>query len=433
MQSPRYEFIGWEALIEVWTPRVLGALLILVVAWAVGKAIKWGLARLIDRAPGAGRINADREPRHSFGADLGEVAFWLVLLFGVVAALGVLNLGGMVAPLNTLLNSVAGFLPNLLGAALIFFVGFVLATLARRLTIAALTAAGAERWVERAGVARATGSTGLTPALGTLVFVLIIIPVGIAALEQLGVDTITQPAVSVLTMVLAALPRVLAAAIVLAIGWFIGRWVASLIERILPATGFDRSLSGLTTFAASARTTSTLSAGEAAAPTAPPLTPSRVVAGIALFAIVAFSAIEAARLVDFGAAAGIIESILELAARVLFGAVIITVGVILADILAGLAARATGPGNRFASTLVRWTTIALAVAMGLSFMGIADEIVVLAFGLILGSAAVAAALAFGLGGREWAGRMLQRWTETAPSPAAPRPRTPRRPPSTDTV
>jgi hypothetical protein len=47
--------------------------------------------------------------------------------------------------------------------------------------------------------------------------------------------------------------------------------------------------------------------------------------------------------------------------------------------------------------------------MGLRAMGIADDIVNLAFGLTLGAIAVAVALSFGLGGREAAGRQMEHW------------------------
>src|SRR5690606_29288745 len=230
------------------------ALLILVAAWFIGKAVKWALARLVDRIPGASRANLSDNPKHSVGASLGDVAFWLILLFGVVAALGVLNLGQVVTPLNALLTQVASFLPNVLGAALIFFIGFVVATLARRVTEAALQAASADRWLDRAGLSRATGSTGVSTAVGTLVFVLVLIPITIAALEQLGIESLTIPAVAVLSTVFDASPRVLAAAIVLALGWFIGRWVAQVIERVLPATGFDRSVSSVISLAGRERT-----------------------------------------------------------------------------------------------------------------------------------------------------------------------------------
>ena len=50
--------------------------------------------------------------------------------------------------------------------------------------------------------------------------------------------------------------------------------------------------------------------------------------------------------------------------------------------------------------------------MALRHMGLANEIINLAFGLILGSAAVAVAIAFGLGGRDVAARQLAQWSES---------------------
>lgn len=127
------------------------------------------------------------------------------------------------------------------------------------------------------------------------------------------------------------------------------------------------------------------------------------------------------------------QQILDLAGRVLFGGVIITAGVLIANLLVSLIDRSTGGAEGLARPVVRWATVASATAMGLRLMGIADEIVVLAFGLILGSAAVAAALAFWIGGRDAASRMLDRWTDGGSirrTPPARRPtvRTPPRKP-----
>lgn len=430
MYNSGYEFIGWEALLQVWLPRVAGAVLILVAAWFIGKAVKWAIAKAVDRIPGASKANMSENPKHSIGASVGDVAFWLIVLFGVVAALGVLNLGQVVTPLTTLLNQIAGFLPNILGAALIFFIGFVVATLASRVTEAALTAADADRWLDRSGLSKTTGSTGVSKALATLVFVLILIPITIAALEQLNIESLTTPAVAVLTTVFDAIPRVLAAAVVLAIGWFIGRWVAGIIERVLPATGFDRSLAGLLSLSSSRTVDPAAPAAPAAAPYAgdvtpataavmggldaqPRMTPSKIVGKIVMIAIVAFTAVEAANLLQFATMADLVENVLTLTIQVIVGGAIITAGVLIADLLANAIDRGTGGKDGFASTIVRWATIALATAMGLRFMGIADDIVLLAFGLILGAAAVASALAFGLGGRAAAGRVADSWADKA--------------------
>lgn len=442
---PEMQTYEYGGLFAYWAPRVLAAIAILVVAHFVAKAVQWALAKLIDKVPGMPTHNAGRGEKETVGYRLGQLGYWLVLLIGVIAALTVLQLHGVVTPLNTLIAEVLSFIPNLVGAAVIFFVGMIVATLARRVVEAALGAAHVDQWLDKAGLRRLTGASGLAKATGTLVFVLIIIPVAIAALEQLGVEAISQPAVAVLGTVLDALPRVIAAAIVLAIAYLIARWVAGLIEQILPALGFDRTLQAFgfgrpvaeaaldpeapVDQQAAARPGPApefvVEDGQVRASGAPAATlswsPSKVVAQVVLVAIMLFSAVEAARLLQFEAIAAMLADILDLAARVFFGGVIITVGVLLANFLAALIDRSTSGRDGFASTLVRWATIALATAMGLRFMGIADEIVILAFGLILGSAAVAAAIAFGVGGRETAHRLLERWTRRAGEGGPPPP------------
>ena len=79
-----------------------------------------------------------------------------------------------------------------------------------------------------------------------------------------------------------------------------------------------------------------------------------------------------------------------LGGKVIFGTLIIVVGIFLARIIANLVGSGTGEGG-YAQTLVRYAIIALFTAIGLTFMGLADQIVMMAFGLILGSAAIACA------------------------------------------
>jgi hypothetical protein len=236
-----------------------------------------------------------------------------------------------------------------------------------------------------------------------VVFALIAIPVTIAALQTLGITAISDPAVTVLETVLAAIPRVLAAAIVLAIAWFVGRWVRGLIEQILPSLGFDRALTSIGGFT-------------------PTTQPSRVVGAVVLTAIMLFSAVEAAHLLAFDAVSLMLVEVTDLGGRVIFGSVIIVVGVILARILTGLIGQSVGESGL--PSVLKYAIIAFAVAIGLRFMGLANEIVTLAFGLILGSAAVATALAFGLGGRESAHRLLGRWLDRSASDVAGQPPTP---------
>jgi hypothetical protein len=200
--------------------------------------------------------------------------------------------------------------------------------------------------------------------------------------------------------ILMAIPRVLAAALWLGIAFIAARFLKTIIEAILPPTGFDDAICSTGVLPATAF-------------------PSRIVANVAMIAIILAASIEAARQLGGDEIAIFLAQVTALGGKVIFGSLIIVVGIFLARIIANLVGSGTGEGS-FAQTIVRYAIIALFTAIGLTFMGLADQIVILAFGLILGSAAVATALAFGLGGREAAARILARWADVGP-PSRPAP------------
>jgi hypothetical protein len=143
-----------------------------------------------------------------------------------------------------------------------------------------------------------------------------------------------------------------------------------------------------------------------------------------MVAIILIASIEAAKQLGGGTIAIFLAQVTELGGKVIFGTLIIVAGIFLARIISGLVGSSTGDGG-YGQTLVRYAIIALFTAIGLTFMGLADVIVMMAFGLILGSAAVATALAFGLGGRDAAARVLERYADSVPPPT-PAPQEPPR-------
>ena len=340
---------------------------------------------------------------------------WLV---GLIAALQPLGLSGVLTPVKALTNEVFAFLPRLLGAGLFFFAGLILARIVRHVVEAFLGALNLERLLEpRRGQHRRSAARGrrdrpgaaegvaparssIARAVGVTVSAIIIIFAAIGALQILQISAISDPATAMLNTIALAIPRVLAALVWLAIAFLIGRWVKTMLETVLPSLGFDRSVHALGVMPAAAD-------------------PSRVVGAIAMTAILLAAAIEAARQFGGDSVAALLFQITELGGKVIFGTVIIVVGMFLARILAGLVGCSTGEAG-YAQTIVKYAIIALFTAIGLTFMGLADQIVMMAFGLILGSAAVATALAFGLGGRDAAARIARRMvTPTRRRPGAP--------------
>ena len=408
----------WQAQITNWGPKVLIALLILVATWIVARAVKWVMQRAIDKTP-ALRKHTTGKPGETVGHQLGTVAKLIIWLVGIMAALSFLGVGQILAPINTLTLQIFDFLPRLLGAGIIFFVGLIVARILRQLVETVLTAANVDGLLARIGIGDTAGTVrtdpaavpeGATPgatraslarAAGILVYALIIIPVAIAALQVLGIDSISEPAINMLNQILAAIPKVVAAALWIGIAFIAARFLKTIIEAILPPTGFDQALLSTGVLPANAR-------------------PSRIVANIAMIAIILAASIEAAKQLGGGTIAIFLAQVTELGGKVIFGTLIIVVGILLARILANLVGSGTGEGG-YAQTIVRYAIIALFTAIGLTFMGLADIIVYMAFGLILGSAAIATALAFGLGGRDAAARLLDRYSDGGATQAPPPP------------
>ncbi|MBA3241308.1 MAG: mechanosensitive ion channel [Acidobacteria bacterium] len=390
----------------LWGPKVLVAIVIIIVTWIVAKLVKGVLQKTVDRVPALQR-QSGQKPGQTVGHQLGTIAKLIIWLVGIMAALQILGIGQILQPINALTNQIFSFLPRLIGAGLIFFIGLIVARIVRELVETLIGAAPLESVLAKVGVSEepsttdssaAEGGSGtaratIAKAAGIIVFALIIIPVAIAALQVLGIEAISGPAINMLNQIMAAIPRVLSAALWLGIAFLAAGLVKTFIQGVLPATGFDSAVK---------------STGMVPATTSP----SSVVANIVFVIIMLGAGIEAARQLGGTTIAQFLAEVTALGTKVIFGTVIILAGVFLARMVAGLMGSSQTDGG-FAQTMVRYAIIALFTAIGLRFMGLANEIVILAFGLILGSAALATGLAFGLGGRKPAERVLDQYASDA--------------------
>ena len=123
-----------------------------------------------------------------------------------------------------MLGQVFAYLPNIVAAGLILVVGWFVARIVRRIVTGLLAAAGVDRLSERVGLGAALGRQTLSGLLGLLVYILILVPVLISALNALQIEAVTRPATNMLNTFLAAIPNIFAAAVVLAISYVVGGW-----------------------------------------------------------------------------------------------------------------------------------------------------------------------------------------------------------------
>ncbi len=371
-----------------YAPRLLGGLALALVAWLLASLVRVVAQKLLDRTTLDEKLSthADMSP---IGDSLANALFWLVILLFVPAILGALDLLGLLAPLMQMVTKALDMLPNAVAALVIGGVGWILATVLRNLTTSLSRTAGIDSIGERAGIGE---KVRLSSVAGMLVFIVVFVPSLIAALDALKIEAISRPATDMLSMMMEAVPHLIAAALILIVTWLVATFASRLLAGLLATLGFDTLPERIGMDHAFTKVSA-----------------STFVGRVALFFAMLFATVEAANQLGFFQVGGIVETFILFGGDILLGSIILVIGFWLANIVYIAIDKASGPNSKGLARIARFAILALVVAMGLRAMGIADDIVNLTFGLTLGAVAVAVALSFGLGGREAAGKLMEHW------------------------
>ena len=366
-------------------PNLLAAVAVGFIGWIVAGLVKAGLTNVLARTEMDEKLS-NEVGVGSLSSNIGEIFYWLVLLLFLPIVLSILGLTGLLIPVQNMVNEAVAYLPNLLIAGVIIFVGYILAKIVRGIVEGLSNSLGLQTQAEKIGLFK---NSNVSKFLGSFVFAIIIITALIVAFEALGIEAISQPATAMLNQIMYAIPQIIAAGLILIVAYVVSRFVGRLVAELVSGAGVDEIPMKLDVqrFLGQTRV-------------------SDIIGCLIVFFTMLFAVSEAADRLGLEQISVLIAMFIQFGASILLGAVILVVGFWLANVVANVIQRGEYNSSRWLGNLVRILIMGLVIAMGLRAMGIADSIVNLAFGLTLGSVAVAFALAFGLGGRQPAERLL---------------------------
>jgi len=370
-------------------PRLAAGTILALVAWLLATLIRSVVNKILSSTSLDDMLSkeAGMEP---MSKTVANVLFWLVILLFIPSILAAYELRGLLEPVQLMLAKLLAMVPNIVGASIIGFVGWLLAKVLRGLVTNLLAAAGADKIGGQIGLA---DTVKISRVAGTIIFIFVFIPSLIAALDALQIDAISRPASDMLQKFLTAVPNIVAATLILVITWYVAKFASGLLTRLLASLGAD-TLPQKVGFKAAF-------SGN--------LKPSTLVGGIVLFFAMLFATVEAANRLEFHQVRDVVTMFIKFGGDVLLGGAILVIGFWLASLVYEAIDKASGENTTGLARVARIAILGLVIAMGLRAMGIADDIVNLAFGLTLGAIAVAFALSFGLGGREAAGKQMEHW------------------------
>ena len=403
-----------------------------------------------DIAPEPPREQEDRKKKKrkkdksgtTLSRTIGEVAYWFVLVVAAIPVLEALKIGVLAGPLSTALSTVTTYLPKIAAASVLLVVGYVLARMARGVVSGVLARVGVDRAVARLGFGRITREHSLSGILGALVMAFILLHFAISAVGRLEIAEISAPLSSMLERIYVYLPKLLVGGLLMSIGVVVARIAGSVAAHLLAAMGFNTLMvhiglfkqvspeakqqeqssrvlvkerlhaSGSGTADPGGEAGETVETDELLARTgAGGLDTPADIAGVIVAAVIVLLFLrQVLGTMGLEGLGRLLDGLLAYLPNVLVAVVLMGAGLWAGRWSQARIDELTRNSNdrllKAMGNVAHVAVVAFTVMMALQQLGVGRQLIAIAFALILGAVCLAGALAFGLGGREVAGRIL---------------------------
>ncbi len=364
-------------------PDAIAAAIVLIVGIVLASIVRKSSAFCLAKLKVDDRINKEGGNRIEIESLIATFIYYLVVLYVLLLVLSILGVEGVLQPLQNMFEQFVGYIPNLIAAGVIGFAGYIIARIVS--VIVGAAGKGVDALSAKMGLGQ---KISLSKVLQQVVFLFIFVPILIVALDALKMSAISDPATGMLNELLAAIPEIIGAAIILAVFFVVGKFVVSMLVELLRSLGADKVPAKLGLEPVVGNDFSL----------------SKITGSVVFFFIMFTAVISALEKLNMTEISTVLSGLLVLAGQIVLGLVILAVGNFFATLAHKLLSQ--GEGCHCMASIARYAILALVLAIGLNAMGLANNIVYLAFGLSLGAIAVAVALSFGLGGRDAAGKHM---------------------------
>lgn len=375
-------------------PNILYAVLLLVVAFVAAAVVKSLLTKLLKAIKVEnllGKIGVNEKAAQSTVEFVGKLAYFVTFLLFLPGVLDKLGMQSVSSPIIVLANSFLAFVPKLIGAGIIITVGAFIANIIKELLVPVLKAVKVDALQEKAGI-EASETTSFSSIIANVVYAVILLVVITSALDELGIYAISQPANAVVTSIFAAIPNVLCAILIIAVGVFIANLVGKLLEALLAGVGTDKLLEKITGSASKK------------------IGLSKAIAAVVKYVLMVIFLVQGVNVLELPILTQIGTAIIAYMPAVLSAIIIIAIGMFAANTTEA-ALNKKFPNAKAGALIAKVTIYVLVAFLCLSQLGIATAIVETTFVLIIAALCVAFAVAFGVGGRQFAARRLEQLEE----------------------
>jgi len=323
--------------------------------------------------------------KHNLTQPILSLVKAVLTIFVLMAVLQHFGLTDVLSPLKNMVDQFMSAVPRIIGAGVVGYAGWVIAKIVSELVGVGLVKVD-QQLAERTG----NEEIKVSKFGSAFIFGGILLPIVVAALGVLDIPSISEPATAMINKLMAAVPNIVGAGIILLVTYFVAKFVVFMLSGLLDGMGIDRLPAKLGIADMFSDT----------------FTANKLIGNAVMFFSMLTATTAAVNLLGIDVVSNIFAKILEFGGGILVGGLILVIG----NFLSSLAhQKLAASGNGGMANIARIAILGLVLAMGLRSMGLADNIVNMAFGFSIGSVAIAAALAFGFGARDAAKTVADSW------------------------
>ena len=390
-----------KKIIELWNelmsnvPTVIEAILLLCVALLCAFIVKYLVEKTlkllgIDKA--FQKANIDGEKRNSFVDFMSRLAYLVTFVLFVPGIFQKLGLTGVAEPVVAMMNKFLTYLPNIVAASIILIIGLLIAKVVKELLMPLFQKLKIDSYLVKAGLEESNKVT-IAEVFANVAYTLILIPVIIASLDALKIDAISKPAIEMLNKVIVFIPRILIAIVIIFVGKFIANLVSRLLEKVLLSIGTDKATEKVLK-ASNTKTSSDFSL-------------AHVISSIVKYVMIIFFLVEGINILQLEVLTKIGSSIIAYMPYAISSTIIMGIAILVGNYVENQINNKFEK-NKVLALILKSIIITIGSFITLYQLGIAKELVNGAFMIVLGALAVAFAISFGIGGRDFASHMLKK-------------------------
>ena len=213
---------------------ILAAIVILLVGWIIALVIAAGVKKLLQKFDTNHKLSSATGRAPNIESLISKLVFWFVMILAVVGALNVLNISGVSDPFSNMVGRVLAYIPNLLAAVAVGFIGWIVARLVR----VGLTNVLSKTQLDDK-LSSEVGVSSLSSNIAEIFYWLVLLLFLPIVLSILGLTGLLVPVQNMVNEAIAFLPNLFITGVIIFVGYILAKIVRGIVEGLTNSLGLQ--------------------------------------------------------------------------------------------------------------------------------------------------------------------------------------------------